>query len=417
MRSEGALLIITAVMFILLGIAAILAPLFAGLAISAFIGGLLMAAGFAHIISVLSRDDGGVVLHVALGLVYACAGAYFLSNPALGLIALTLLLAIVLFVEAGIEMVAYSAQRREPGAPWLLVNAFITAALGTLIAMRWPVTAAWAIGTLVGVNLVATGVSRLMLGASVWRSLRDAEDLAREKLAGKRRCFVGERRCEHEVAVAQRLLRLLHEPFRLVVLRARVGVQLAVVDARQRRGGTRQRIARVALRGGVGRRVMPAAARAADPGGGRRGRRGRRRRRRFGHVQARAGAQVAAAPVAARRRQAAPAGVSGCGAVASTGSSTGASTRSGGAGTSSGGPAASFACALAQPLAAAATIPNPKAHVPNRKRILTLRSLSVEGRGTSCRGLLWIRPLPRRRAAGRCGRPGTGQYRSHDPSL
>ena len=88
------------------------------------------------------------------------------------LIALTLLLAIVLFVEAGIEMVAYSAQRREPGAPWLLVNAFITAALGTLIAMRWPVTAAWAIGTLVGVNLVATGVSRLMLGASVWRSLR-----------------------------------------------------------------------------------------------------------------------------------------------------------------------------------------------------------------------------------------------------
>jgi uncharacterized membrane protein HdeD (DUF308 family) len=172
MRSEGALLIITAVMFILLGIAAVLAPLFAGLAISVFIGGLLMAAGFAHIISVLSRDDGGVVLHVALGLVYASAGAYFLSNPGVGLIALTLLLAVLLFVEAGIEMVAYSAQRREPGAPWLLVNAFITAVLGTLIAMRWPTTAAWAVGTLVGINLITTGVSRLMLGASVWRSLR-----------------------------------------------------------------------------------------------------------------------------------------------------------------------------------------------------------------------------------------------------
>jgi len=172
MRSEGALLITTAVMFILLGIAAVLTPLFAGLAISAFIGGLLMAAGLAHIVSVLSRDDGGVVLHVALGLVYACAGAYFLSNPAVGLIALTLLLAVLLFVEAGIEMVAYSAQRREPGAPWLLVNAFITAVLGTLIAMRWPTRAAWAVGTLVGVNLITTGVSRLMLSASVWRSLR-----------------------------------------------------------------------------------------------------------------------------------------------------------------------------------------------------------------------------------------------------
>ena len=112
------------------------------------------------------------MLHVALGLVYACAGAYFLWNPAVGLIALTLLLAVLLFVEAGIEMVAYSAQRREPGAPWLLVNAFITAVLGTLIAMRWPTTAAWAVGTLVGVNLITTGVSRLMLSASVWRSLR-----------------------------------------------------------------------------------------------------------------------------------------------------------------------------------------------------------------------------------------------------
>lgn len=175
MRSEGALLIITAAMFILLGIAAIVAPLFAGLAISAFVGGLLIVAGLAHIISVLARDDGGVVLHVALGLVYACAGAYFLSNPALGLIALTLLLAITLFVEAGIEMVAYSAQRREPGAVWLLVNAFITALLGTLIVMRWPATAAWAVGTLVGLNLMTTGVSRLMLGASVWRSLREVK--------------------------------------------------------------------------------------------------------------------------------------------------------------------------------------------------------------------------------------------------
>jgi uncharacterized membrane protein HdeD (DUF308 family) len=172
MRSDGALLIITAVMFILLGLTAVIAPLFAGIAISTLIGGLLMVAGIAHIVSVLSRDDGGVVLHVALGLVYACAGAYFVSNPAVGLIALTLLLAVMLFVEAGIEMVAYSAQRREPGAPWLLVNAFVTALLGTLIAVRWPATAAWAIGTLIGLNLITTGVSRLMLGASVWRSLR-----------------------------------------------------------------------------------------------------------------------------------------------------------------------------------------------------------------------------------------------------
>jgi len=47
---------------------------------------------------------------------------------------------------------------------WLLVNAFITALLGTLIAMHWPATSAWVIGTMLGLNLLTAGVSRLMLG-------------------------------------------------------------------------------------------------------------------------------------------------------------------------------------------------------------------------------------------------------------
>src|SRR6185503_5618213 len=60
------------------------------------------------------------------------------------------------------------------------------------------------------------------------------------------------------------------------------------------------------------------------------------------------------------------------GAEAVTGSSTGASTRSGGAGTSSGGPAGALACALAQPPAAvAAKIPKPKTQIPKPNRVHT----------------------------------------------
>jgi uncharacterized membrane protein HdeD (DUF308 family) len=89
---------------------------------------------------------------------------YFLSQPVIALEALTLLLAMLFFVEAGIDLVAYSAQRREPGAVWLLVNAFVTALLGTLIAMHWPAMTVWVIGTMLGLNLLTTGLSRLMLG-------------------------------------------------------------------------------------------------------------------------------------------------------------------------------------------------------------------------------------------------------------
>ena len=174
-RNAGSWLIGTALLFILLGIAAVVEPLIAGLAVTALVGFLLIAGGLTHIISVVRRDDGGAVWHVTLGLVYMAGGVYFLSHPLLALEALTLLLAMLLFVETGVDLVAYSAQRREAGAIWLLVNAFVTALLGTLIAMHWPSMSVWAIGTLVGINLLTTGFSRLMLGTaarSVARQVR-----------------------------------------------------------------------------------------------------------------------------------------------------------------------------------------------------------------------------------------------------
>jgi len=163
-RDTGVWLIVTACFFILLGIYAIIEPVVAGLAVTLLVGWLLIAGGATHIISVFRRDDGGAVWHLALGLAYIAGGVYFLSNPGIALEALTLLLAILFFVEAGIDLVAYSAQRREPGAVWLLVNAFVTTLLGTLIAMHWPSMTVWVIGTMLGLNLLTTGVSRLMLG-------------------------------------------------------------------------------------------------------------------------------------------------------------------------------------------------------------------------------------------------------------
>ena len=160
----GTGLIVTAAMFMLLGIAAIVEPLVAGFTFTLIIGWLMVAAGATHVISIVRRDDGGAIWHIAVGLAYIAGGAYFVTHPIVALAGLTLLLAMVLFVEAGVDIVAYSAQRREAGAAWLLVNAAVTALLGTMIAVQWPSVSVWAIGTIVGVNLLTTGLSRLMLG-------------------------------------------------------------------------------------------------------------------------------------------------------------------------------------------------------------------------------------------------------------
>jgi uncharacterized membrane protein HdeD (DUF308 family) len=153
------------VVFILLGILAIIEPGVAGLAVTILVGWLLIFGGVAHLVAAFSGGGAGhVVWQVLIGIVYIVGGFYFLTHPLLGLGTLTLLLGVIILTEAVFELIAYFRTRHEGGSGWLLVNALITLLLGGLIWSQWPWSSVWAIGTLVGVNLLMTGISRLMFG-------------------------------------------------------------------------------------------------------------------------------------------------------------------------------------------------------------------------------------------------------------
>jgi uncharacterized membrane protein HdeD (DUF308 family) len=157
-----------AVVFILLGMMAIIEPGVAGLAVTLLVGWLLIFGGGAHLVAAFSGGGAGrVIWQVLIGIVYIVGGLYFLTHPLLGLGTLTLLLGIVIVAEAVFELIAYFRSRGEHGSGWLLVNALITLLLGGLIWLQWPSSSVWAIGTLVGVNLLMTGFSRLMIGLAV----------------------------------------------------------------------------------------------------------------------------------------------------------------------------------------------------------------------------------------------------------
>jgi uncharacterized membrane protein HdeD (DUF308 family) len=157
-----------AVVFIILGIMAIIEPGVAGLAVALLVGWLLIFGGGAHVIAAFSGGGAGrVIWQVLLGIIYVVGGFYFLTHPLLGLGTLTLLLAGIILAEAVLEFIAYFRSRSEAGSGWLLVNGLITLLLGGLIWLHWPSSSVWAIGTLVGVNLLMTGFSRLMLGMAV----------------------------------------------------------------------------------------------------------------------------------------------------------------------------------------------------------------------------------------------------------
>jgi uncharacterized membrane protein HdeD (DUF308 family) len=164
-KKSSGLFIGVAIAFIILGLGAIAEPGVAGLAVTILVGWLLIFGGGAHLFAAFSGGGAGrVIWQVLIAIVYLAGGFYYLTHPLMGLGSLTLLLSLIIFAAAVFEGVAYFSTRGASGSSWLLVNALIMLLLGGLIWFHWPSSSVWAIGTLVGVNLLMTGISRLMLG-------------------------------------------------------------------------------------------------------------------------------------------------------------------------------------------------------------------------------------------------------------
>jgi len=153
------------VLFIVLGIFAIAEPFAAGLGVTLLVGWLLVIGAVAHFIAAFKGGGARhVILQLLVGIVYLIGGLYFLTHTIMGVGTLTLLLSGVILAEGVLEVLAYFRLRNMHAAPWLLINGVVTLLLGGLIWFHWPSSSVWAIGTLVGVNLLMTGISRLMLG-------------------------------------------------------------------------------------------------------------------------------------------------------------------------------------------------------------------------------------------------------------
>ena len=164
--------IVVAAAFILLGLFAIVEPTVAGLAAAVLVGWLLLFSGVAHVIGAffVERHGWSRLWTVLLGVLYVVGGGYFVTHPLLGLGTLTLFLAAILTMEAAVRLMIYMRLRREGASGWLLVNAVITLFLGVMIWSQWPASAIWAVGMMIGVNLLMTGLFALM--PSVIRPVR-----------------------------------------------------------------------------------------------------------------------------------------------------------------------------------------------------------------------------------------------------
>ena len=157
--------IVAAVLFIILGVFAIIEPAVAGLGVALLVGWLLVFGGIAYLIGAFYGGGAkSVIFHVLAGIVFVLGGLYFVSHPLLTLSSLTLFLASMIIVAGIFEIIAYFRIQGAQASGWMLFNGIVALILGGLIWFHWPSSTVWAIGTLVGVNLLLTGITRLMLG-------------------------------------------------------------------------------------------------------------------------------------------------------------------------------------------------------------------------------------------------------------
>jgi uncharacterized membrane protein HdeD (DUF308 family) len=151
-------------LIILAGVLAIALPVAAGLAVNLVVAWLLLFCGAAHLVFGWHlRAIGGALWQFLLGVVYIGIGVYLLMHPVAGLASLTLALAIYLIAEGVLELGLSFALRPRGGWGWLLLDAIVTLVLAAVIWRTWPASSEWVIGTLVGISMIFSGVTRLML--------------------------------------------------------------------------------------------------------------------------------------------------------------------------------------------------------------------------------------------------------------
>jgi uncharacterized membrane protein HdeD (DUF308 family) len=154
------LFLMEGVVLLILGFLAIVVPQIATIAAEILIGWLILLSGVVGLIATIRmRSAPGFwwsLLSAVLGIV---AGIVLLRWPLSGAVSLTLILTVFLSVE-GIASIFFALEhKQELSGRWgmMLVSGIVDLILAGMIFMGLPATAAWAIGLLIGINMVFGG--------------------------------------------------------------------------------------------------------------------------------------------------------------------------------------------------------------------------------------------------------------------
>jgi uncharacterized membrane protein HdeD (DUF308 family) len=210
--------LISGVLLSILGVIAIAAPSLSTIFAETWIAVILIFAGFTKLVyATQTRHQGGFIWKLLLSGLYIATGIMLFVYPFTGILTLTLLLGTFLVTEGTFELILAFQLRPQDNWTWILGDGIITLVLGAMIWFQWPFNelwgfkspastgskfcvgvksplqnlitnyelritnyfnAPWLLGTLVGVSIIFTGISRVMLSLNARSTLNPSDKTA-----------------------------------------------------------------------------------------------------------------------------------------------------------------------------------------------------------------------------------------------
>lgn len=159
------------ILMVVLGVVAVGAPLASGIAVNLLIGWLLVISGVAHGFHAF-RATGwrGVLVQILCAILYLGVGIMMIRNPVAGLLALTVMV-LVYFIVSGIFKIILAIRVDSlPQRGWVAVSGVLSLALAIYVGGQYPISALWVVGLLVGIEMMFSGWSFIMLALAARRA-------------------------------------------------------------------------------------------------------------------------------------------------------------------------------------------------------------------------------------------------------
>jgi uncharacterized membrane protein HdeD (DUF308 family) len=163
-RDHWKLFLIEGVILVVLGFLAVAVPMVAGIAVTILFGWLFLISGIVGLYTTFAlRHAPGFWWSLVSGVLAVVVGCWLLIQPALGLVSLTYLL-IAFFIIEGVATIMFALEHRAALTGrwgWMLLSGIIDLFLAAVILAGLPGTIAWALGLIVGINMIFGGASMI----------------------------------------------------------------------------------------------------------------------------------------------------------------------------------------------------------------------------------------------------------------